>query len=393
MKRSLFILVLSLGLIGVIAAQDTSNADRMIENFENAGKEVKVRILRTAQEEDVEGMGPLYRTALQYVVANSGDISGDEQLQELGRLSVEGIVRTGYSEAARDVWQLFENYQDTQARVQLLQALAAVDAEDRRLLPSLNDWVAERHNLKRSGSNLDERVLRAALETLGTYDDPSSFDLLLEAVLLQYSRNVGDTAESVLFELNGEAVQMATQAIRRRDAADKLDALDYLLDSDELSEEQKSEVALAALENALSSDPVDSSAREALRQVRYASAEWLRRTGYDEATPAMVRHFNQTFLDYDRGRIRKTWVLEAIAGLGAMDTEAAAERLTQFMDLLNTYTENDRAYDTQITLAVIENLEQLGYPIAYNALFYASLLDYPGRVKEAARTAMAALAR
>ncbi len=393
MKRLLFILVLFVGIIGVLAAQDTSTADRMIENFENAGKEIKVRILRTAREQGGEGMGPLYRTALQYVVANSDSISSDQQVQEMGRLSVEGIVQTGFSEAARDIWQLFQNYQDTQARVQLLQALAAVDAENQRLLPSLNDWVAARHNLKRSGSNLDERVLRAALETLGTYGQSSSFNLLLEAVLLQYSQNVTNTAESMLFELNGDPVQMATQAIRQRDAADKLDALDYLLDTDELSEEQKSQVALAALENALNTDPVDAPAREALRQVRYTSAAWLRRTGYSDATSAMVRHFNQTFLDYDRGRIRKTWVLEAIAGLGAMGTEGAAERLAQFMDLLNTYTENDRAYDTQITLAVIENLEQLGYPIAYNALFYASLLDYPSRVTEAARDAMAALAR
>ena len=338
-------------------------------------------------------MGPLYRTALQYVVANSDTISSDQQLQEMGRISVEGIVQTGYSQAARDIWQLFQNYQDTQARVQLLQALAAVDVENQRLLPSLNDWVAARHNLKRSGSNLDERVLRAALETLGSYGQPSSFNLLLEAILLQYSQNVTNAAESILFELNGEPVQMATQAIRRRDPADKLDALDYLLDTDELSEEQKSQVARAAMENALNTDPVDAPAREALRQVRYTSAAWLRRTSYSDATSAMVRHFNQTFLDYDRGQIRKTWVLEAIAGLGAMGTEAAAERLAQFMDLLNTYTENDRAYDTQITLAVIENLEQLGYPIAYNALFYASLLDYPSRVTEAARDAMAALAR
>lgn len=394
MKRLLFVLVLALGVGGFLAAQDSSSSvDQMTQRFEDASQEIKVRILRTTQEQEMEGMGPLYRTALQYVLTNVSDIESDGQLQEIATIAVQGIVETDHAPAAQDLWRLFQNYEDPQARVQLLDALGAVDAENKRMLPSLHDWMAARHNLKKSGSTIDERIMIAALETLGDYNDSSSFNLLLEAILVQYSSNVTETAESILFSVAGDPVQVASQAIRRRDPADKLPALDYLLASEELSDEQKSQIALAALQNALSTDPVDQPSRDVLRQVRYTSAAWLRQTGYRDASSAMIRHFNQTFLDYDRGQIRKTWVLEAIAGLGAVGTEAAAERLAQFLDLLNTYTENDRAYDTQITLAVINNLEILGYPTAYNALFYASLLDYPSRVKEAARDAMSSLAR
>ncbi len=394
MKRLLFVLVLALGVVGFLAAQDSSSsADQMIQRFEDASQQIKLRILRTTQEQDTEGMGPLYRTALQYVLTNVSNIDSDGELQEIAALAAQGVVETDHAPAALDLWRLFQNFRDTQARVQLLEALAAVDADNKRILPSLHDWMAARHNLKKSGTTIDERVMVSALETLGDYSDPSSFNLILEAILVQYSSNVTNTAESTLFSVAGEPVQAASQAIRQRDPADKLPALDYLLASEGLSDDQKSQIALTALQNALSIDPVDQGSRDALRQVRYTSAAWLRRTGYSEASSAMIRHFNQTFLDYDRGQIRKTWVLEAIAGLGAMGTEAAAERLTQFLDLLNTYTENDRAYDTQVVLAVIGNLESLGYPTAYNALFYASLLDYPGRVKEAARDAMSSLAR
>jgi hypothetical protein len=394
MKRLLFVLVLALGVAGFLAAQDSSSSvDQMIQRFEDASQQIKLRILRTTQEQETEGMGPLYRTALQYVLTNVSNIESDGELQEIATLAVQGVVETEHAAAAVDMWRLFQNFRDTQSRVQLLEALAAVDADNKRVLPSLHDWIAARHNLKKSGSTIDERVMVSALETLGSYNDPSSFNLILEAVLVQYSSNVTDTAESVLFSVAGDPVQAASRAIRRRDPADKLPALDYLLASEELSDDQKSQIALTALQNALSTDPVDQTSRDTLRQVRYTSAAWLRQTGYSEASSAMIRHFNQTFLDYDRGEIRKTWVLEAIAGLGAMGTEAAAERLTQFLDLLNTYTENDRAYDTQVVLAVIRNLESLGYPTAYNALFYASLLDYPSRVKEAARDAMSSLAR
>jgi hypothetical protein len=306
---------------------------------------------------------------------------------------VEGVVETGHSQAAREIWQLFRNYQDTQARVQLLQALATVDGEQQQMLPTLNDWVAARHNLKRSGSTIDDRVLMAALRTLGRYGDPSSFNLILEAVLLQYSDNVTSAARGALMEIEGEMVRLASQAIRGRDAADKLPALDFFLASDSLDDDQQSEIALAAMRNALSTDPVDQPSQEALRQLRYTASSQLRRTGYADATEAMIEHFNRTYRSYDRGRVRKTWVLEAVAGLGAMGTEAAAGRLADFLDLINTITENDRPFDTQITLAVIRNLNDLGYPIAYNALFYVTLLDYPSRVQEAAQEAMSNLAR
>lgn len=394
MKRLLLTLGLFAALAGALVAQDgPSPADQMIQTFEDAGQEIKLRVLRSAREQGGEEMGPLYRTALQYVNANSDTIDSDQELQEIARISVEGLVETGQSAAARDIWQLFLNYRDTQAREQLLAALAAVDAEDQRLLPSLNEWMATRHNLKRSGETIDERVMIAALEALQSYGSAASFNVVLNAVLLQYSARVGETAESFLFDLSDDPVAIASRSIRNRDAGNKLAALDYFLTANALSDDQRSAIASAALQDALNTDPSNAAAREALRRVRYTSAEELRRTSYSQATEAMIRHFNRTFLDYDRGNIRKTWVLEAIAGLGAMGTEEAAERLAQFLDLLNTYTENDRAYDTQITLAVIRNLQELGFPTAYNALFYASLLDYPDRITEAAQEAMASLAR
>ncbi len=404
MKRLLFILVVVVAISGALSAQDDASEQEgaengsaavrgMIDNFDNASRELKLRLLRSVQEQGREEMGPLYRNALQYVITNSNTVGSDIALQDIARLAVEGIVETGYSPAGREIWQLFRNYPDTQARVQLLEALAAVDIEEQRMLPTVNDWIAARHSVKRAGSTIDERVLIAALRTLGAYGDSSSFNLILEAILLQYSANVTAVAETALMEIEGEMARLATQAIRTRDAAEKLSALDYFLSADEVNEEQKSRIALAAMRNALNTDPVDAPAQEALRQLRYTAASQLRQAGYSDATDAMIEHFNRTYRGYAQGRIRKTWVLEAIAGLGAMGTEEAAGRLAEFLDLINTVTENDRAFDTQIILAVIRNLNELGYPTAYNALFYVTLLDYPSTVQEAAQEAMSSLAR
>ena len=77
-----------------------------------------------------------------------------------------------------------------------------------------------------------------------------------------------------------------------------------------------------------------------------------------------------------------------------MDTDAAAARLTEYLELLNTYTEIDRPYDTQIMLATIANLQLLDRPASYNALFSTSILEnYPRRVTDAARQAMQSVAQ
>ena len=96
----------------------------------------------------------------------------------------------------------------------------------------------------------------------------------------------------------------------------------------------------------------------------------------------------------DRERITKNRLLEAIATLGSMGTAEAAERLTDYLELLNTYTEIDRPYDTQIMLATISNLQRLDAPSSYNALFSTTLLEnYPRRVRDAAREAMLSVAQ
>jgi HEAT repeat protein len=132
---------------------------------------------------------------------------------------------------------------------------------------------------------------------------------------------------------------------------------------------------------------------EALRQLRFRAARALQDIPYEPAAISLVRHLNLTFQDYERGVVAKTWLLEAIAALGSTGSETAAVRLADFLDLLNSFTEDDRPYDMQVTLAVVTNLERLGFAVAYDSLFYVTLLDYPQSVKDAARSAMDAVSQ
>ncbi len=390
--RRIFTLLLILTIAGLGAAQESSvRLQTFQENFREAAQPIKVQILNQADELPPEEMGPLYGQAIEYTLSNSARLDSDVILQEIAASAIEGVVASGYTESLEDLWLLFEEYEDIQARQRILAALAELGQGDEQTIFYLNGWVQAQNNLKRAGTIQDLQVMYASIQALDQLSDPTSFPVLVDTILVQYSARISEAAREALFSLEGDPVELGNQMVAGRDAQDKLPVLDFLLSAEELSAEQRSQIALAALEDALSITTRSVVLVRELRQVRYRAVDFLRDQEYPPASDALIDHFNDVFLAYDRGQVRKVYVLDAIAALGTVGSEEASARLSEFLDLLNTYTENDRPYDTEITMATILNLEKLGHPVAYDSLFYASLLDYPNRVKQAAQQAMAAI--
>lgn len=399
MKR---LLVLLLVLITVAAfAQDgegqpdnqSSLVERYISNFRNANLQTKMAILEASEDEALQEMAPLYADALSYLVSNANDIRRNTTLQQMTDFVVEKITEAEYAPAAEPLWQLFLNRQESLARVSILQAISATGQGNQQVLVNLNQWISDRNRLKAGGEDVDLQVFHQAVVTAGELGSTSSFPVLLEARLQQYSERISNSAVESMQSLEGDQVQLAIDALAGRDPEDKMEAFSFLVQSGLYADEQEPVIAQAALNQALQATVSEPTVTAELRQLRYEAALVISDAEYSEATRTMIRHFNQTVLEYDRGVTTRQRVLEAVAGLGAMDTDEAAVRLTDYLELLNTYTELDRPYDTQIVMAVIRNLQRLGRPGSYNALFYCTLLDYPNRVKEAAREAMRAVSR
>ncbi len=399
MKR---LLVLLLVLITVAAfAQDgegqpdnqSSLVERYISNFRNANLQTKMAILEASEDEALQEMAPLYADALSYLVSNANDIRRNTTLQQMTDFVVEKITEAEYVPAAEPLWQLFLNRQESLARVSILQAISATGQGNQQVVVNLNQWISDRNRLKAGGEDVDLQVFHQAVVTAGELGSTSSFPVLLEARLQQYSERISTSAVESMQSLEGDQVQLAIDALAERDPEDKMEAFSFLVQSGLYTAEQEPLIAQAALNQALQATVSEPTVTAELRQLRYEAALVISDAEYSEATRTMIRHFNQTVLEYDRGVTTRQRVLEAVAGLGAMDTDEAAVRLTDYLELLNTYTELDRPYDTQIVMAVIRNLQRLGRPGSYNALFYCTLLDYPNRVKEAAREAMRAVSR
>lgn len=395
MKRSIGV-ALCVVLAGSLAvAQEGPDILALYRNnFRDGNRPVKLELLRSAQSAPASELGPFYADAARYVANNIGQIAADLSLQEIAHLTAVGSARSGYAGTLEPLWYVFEGYRDTQTRLALLDTFREIGAGQNDLIVRLAGWLAIRNEEFRSGGfTTDLRVIDRAVTTLGALGDPRAFTALMDAAVVGYSAGITGEARRGMREMPGDTAEHAIAALREKPVEDKIAVFDFFFRGGDLSGEQKDAFVTAALADVLAVRVVGEQTLPMLRQLRFQANIYLRDREYAPATAALIGHLNRTYAEYDRGVTAEAYLIEAIDALGATGTEAAARRLTEFLDLINRFTEFERPFNTDVTVATLRNLERIGSPVAYNSLFYTTLLNYPPRVKNSARQAMQALNR
>jgi hypothetical protein len=398
MKRFMVIVLLAVcvtvpGFSQEEESQDTGESivTTFLNNFERASLEVKIKVLKDSENRGVERMSPLYITALQYVVSNADQLTTDSLMRELGAVAAELAGKTGAKEAADPLWDLFKTNQETLVRMTILRALGDIASPGDQTVVRLNDWVGKQNAAFRAGADPDFQVLEVAVEALGKIGDTASFKPLMGARINQYSARISNAAMNSIRNLEGELLPLITETYGKSTLDRKIQILNLFLEGNELDDQGKAQLAAAALREAVATSASAVSDKKAIRTIRFTAIKPITELEYSEATDAVIRHFNLCVTEYDRNIITKTNILEAIAALGAMENEKAAAALASYMDIINVYTENDRQYDSQIILAVVNNLRSLGYKVAYSPLLYATYLDYSDTIQNAVSKAVQAL--
>ena len=333
-------------------------------------------------------MGSLYHLAVDHVIENSSALQTDNQMQQLILIASEQLRKEEFRDARYSLWRLFTVVREPIVQISLLNTLGVVGSGDAKISRNIGDWVAGQNSLYLAGQNPDPRVVATAVSALGALKDEVAFQVIFSVKELQYSETVSVLALQSLLALNGSLQENLTKVIESGNVQEKLGALNLALSSDNLEETQKAEVAEKALEVGIYTtvaEPVD---RKDLRDLRRTAMKALGDREWSKATPLAIGHFGMSLLDYDRGTVTKDYFLEAIEGLGGMGTHAAAERLTLFLELINSYTEHGRVYDEQVVLTVLSNLNKLGDKIAFANLSYTQYLNYSDTVKQAAENAI-----
>ena len=382
----LFLLLVSL----VSGAQDSKVLlETLQRNFRKAdGLDVKLKVLEDSVKIGSDGMGPLYLNAVDFSIDNSSSLETDAVMQQLALYAVDQIKEYGFAPAKTSLWRLFGEHKGTMLRVSILNALGIVGQGDATVVKNMVSWLETQNSLFFSGAKPDIQTVLAAVVARGTFKNTLAFSVLFKTNNLQYSEQISELAEKALLSLEGDLKESLMDLIKTADVSEKLAALEMGLKSERLSDNQKADIAEVALELGMYTTTSDMDEQAVTREMRYVALNALSERKWSKATSLAIEHFGMTLLEYERGVVAKTFLLDAIDGLGNMGTHEAAERLAQFLDLTNSYTEHGRAYDEQIVLAVLANLKKLGDKVAFANLSYTQYLNYSNTVKQAANEAI-----
>jgi len=359
-----------------------------MRNFEMAGIEVKIQILEDAAASGVKELGPLYLQALDYVLSNTALIPADGRLRQIVVLAAGQIKESGYAAARYSLWDLFKADQDIMLRVSVLNSLGIVGKGDPSIIQELNRWLDAQNSFFNSGKNPDFQVLKACIAALAEIGDSSSFPAIFSAANIGYPGEIASLSKNTLMEIEGDLDLNLKGIIKNQPIADKKTALIMALEHEGLEDDRKAEVAEFAMDMTLHMGLTDAGQRAIAREIRFEAAKALMERKWSRATPLAIEHFDATLLEYEKAVSTKNSFLEAIATLGSMGSHEAAVRLTQYLVLLNSYSEKGQRIDEQIILAVIVNLGNLGDKVAFDDLMYVGYLNYTSQIKKAARKSL-----
>jgi hypothetical protein len=390
MKRVVIVLAALLAAAGVAQAQDAQKLlDTFKRNFAIASLDVKIQILQDASAgKTASAMGPLFQQAVDFVNDNASLVPTDARFNQLASIAVEQLGLVGYKDARGSAWHLFQSGVDSQTMAKAALALGVIGAGDVDSIANLNRYVDSQNTLFAAGKPPDTIVIAAAFQALGKLGDAASFPVLFAAVNLGYGEKLTAIAKDALFSLKGDFGAMLTTVIKERPLPDKKLALQMALDSDKLSDSAKAQTAQTALDIALHSSVPDADGRGILRDIRFQAAASLAARAVSAAGPLMIEHLDMTIGEFDKGLVDRNHLLDAVSELGAMATHDAASRLTQYLVLINSYTEKGSAFDESVVTAVLQNLGTLGDKVAFDDLMYTQYLNYSASVKKAARAAL-----
>ena len=354
------------------------------KNFARGSLATKVQVLQDAASKEEGGMGKLYLQAIRFYLDNFSTLREDPTAIELVKFAARLAGDTTYTASTQALWKLFRQSNEVGIKVATVQSLGRLLDPDEELVNSIVNYLEVQNNKFRQGEDVESQVIAETIAALSRIGSNAAFSELFAAAHLGYPQHIEAKALDALENLEGDTSQMVLQVIENGFSQEKLPALNWAMEQEALSDEEKGEIAHKALSEGLT-QVSDQEKQERLRELRYEAVRQLTELEWSEASSLVIDHFDRTNVEVDRGIASKSNLLEAIACLGAMGTSEAAVRLSLYLEVLNTYKENGQKVDEQVALAVIKNLGILGDEVAFDHLLYTMYLDYPRSVKQAAR--------
>ncbi|HAE21098.1 MAG TPA: hypothetical protein DCG47_02075, partial [Spirochaetaceae bacterium] len=240
--------VLLLAAFAGAMAQDANELiDTYRRNFARSSLGTKLELLKEAAAYEGANLGPLYDTAIQFVLNNATLIGSDMLIRDIAVISVTMLRKTAYAPAADNLWSLFRTFRENTIRVPILMTLADIAKGNPSILLELNAFVDSQVSLFKSGLQPDLPVLDASVYALGRLGNESSFPFLFAVYVANINKAVSDRASVAMASLAGDYASFLSAVVRRNSPVEKVAALKAGIKADALPDEKRGELAEAAL--------------------------------------------------------------------------------------------------------------------------------------------------
>jgi hypothetical protein len=388
-RRFRLVTVLALAALAAAAQESQVLVESYRRNFTRAADPpTRLGVVRDAAASGATGLGPFYVMVMNHVLGNVERVPYDSVLQEMALISIDRIGGEGHAEGFPALWALFMETSEPLIRTVILGALAEGVQVGSRITVEMARYLSRQNALAGGAGSAETRVTLALIQALGAIGDPVAFEPLFGARRAGYPRRLTDAADRALRSLQGGLQEGLEAIVRDGSLSEKLDALALAIESDIIGDRGKGEIAEEALRAGLTAAPSAPDDRPIVLELRGLATEAIARLQWSEASSLVMAHFSEAILEYERGIVSEGYLASAVSAVGAMGTTEAAQRLTLYLELLNSNREKGRAVDERVVLAVVESLGLLGDKVAFADLSFAQYLDYSERVKTAARRAM-----
>ena len=361
-------------------------------NFQQASDAgTRLAAVRDAVSLRVRGLGAFYDVVVRYAVQEVGQLATDSRLQEMALLAIAAIGEESYQPALASVWDLCRKAPVAEIRIAALTTLARIGQHDSRTANEVAALLDAQNRLFAAGRMPESQLVYTLVRTLGEIGDPVGLRALFTTRSLPYPASVTEAANRALLSIGGDLQGALVRVIESGSPPEKEAALALGLQSASLDAGARAAVAAAALKAGLALITQDAGDQQTARGMRSSAVRALAAARWPQAIDLGLEHFGRAIGEFSRGVVDNSYLIEAIHALGASGRREAAERLTLYLELINSYAERRQPYDEQVLVALVDTLGRMGDPIAFANLSYAKYMPYSTTVQSAVKQAIASL--
>ena len=314
-------------------------------------------------------------------------IIGGNPGYSLDRQAAQDAAQDATLNAAQDLWQSIVLSSDTDKIVGLIIDLGSLGKGNQEVVENINNYLMELNNLFISGNMVDYSIVSACITALMELGDSSSYPVLFSVLIADYPEVIAFEAFGALDLISGNLHRFLLGVMETKPSAEKFVALKTGIDGRQLTVSERGQLAELALELSITTAGDDAD----LIAMRYAAVTALTELGWKRANALAIRHYYRTQADFMQGTVSKDRFIEAILCLGAVGDSDAALALVLQLGLINARTERTGIFDSEITMAIIRALGNIGDNAAFDHLLNASYLSYDEDITSAATEAIARL--